>query len=282
MKGIQVTNLSKRYGSTQALDGVSMVFEENRIYGLLGRNGAGKSTLLNIIANRIFADSGTVMADGRNVTENDEALRDIYLMSEKSLYPESMKVRDAFGWSKVFYPAFDEKRAVDIAVQFDLDTRKTVKSLSTGYQTAFKLATALSVNTPYLFLDEPVLGLDANNRELFYRLLIEKYSQSPFTAVISTHLIEEASGVIDGIVILKEGKIIHEGTRDELLAGSHGVSGPAAAVDLYTAGRDVIATEILGGLKTAYLRGGVSEHLPEGLESVKLDLQKLFIRLTNA
>ena len=92
-------------------------------------------------------------------------------------------------------------------------TCRDVRTLSTGYKSIFKLVLALSVNVPYLFLDEPVLGLDANHREMFYRILLEKYIEEPFTIVISTHLIEEVASVIEHVVILKDGKIVKKNGR---------------------------------------------------------------------
>ena len=112
MSGIVVNNVTKHFGDTRALDGVSLTFEPERIYGLLGRNGAGKSTLLNIITNRIFADSGQVTIDGMPARENDDALRKVYLMSEKNYYPESMRIREVFQWTGEFYPEFDMERCV--------------------------------------------------------------------------------------------------------------------------------------------------------------------------
>lgn len=77
---IEIKGLTKQYGETTALDNVTLKFENNKIYGLLGRNGAGKSTLLNIITNRIFTTSGEVLVDGENVRENDRAISKIYLI----------------------------------------------------------------------------------------------------------------------------------------------------------------------------------------------------------
>lgn len=282
MTGIEVVNISKRFKDTVALDHVNLFFEEEKIYGLLGRNGAGKSTLLNVISNRIFPDEGKVLMNGIPVRENDQALEQIYLMSEKTLYPESMKIKEAFKWSKEFYKNFDIEFAMNMAEQFRLDVKKKVKSLSTGYTSIFKNVIALSVNVPYVFLDEPVLGLDANHRELFYRILIEKYSENPFTAVISTHLIEEVSSVIEDIVIIKNGQVIRSETREELLSRGYTVSGNGVLVDTYLRGKEVIGSDILGGLKTAYVIGRPDRaNLPEGLEITGLDLQKLFIQLTN-
>lgn len=281
MSGIEVKNLTKRFGDVIALDNVSFCFEENKIYGLLGRNGAGKSTLLNLITDRIFPDSGTVLIDGVTAKEDDRVLGKIYLMSEKTYYPERMKVKEAFHWSKVFYPNFDEEYAVKLAKRFELNINKPVKSLSTGYTSIFKIVIALSVNAPYILLDEPVLGLDANHRDLFYRILIERYSENPCTIVISTHLIEEVSNVIEDIIIIKQGKIIKNESREQLLSQGYTVSGVASIVDVYVADKDVIGVDQIGGLKTVYVLGKLDKNVPEGIEISKLDLQKLFIQLTN-
>ncbi len=283
MNCIEIKNVSKYYKETCALSKVSLKFEENKIYGLLGRNGAGKSTLLNIITNRIFADSGEVFIDGMPSMENDQAQQRVYLMSEKTLYPEKMKIKDIFRWSKEFYPDFDMEYALDLAERFGLNVNKIVKSLSTGYTSIFKVIIALSVNAPYVLLDEPVLGLDANHRNLFYQVLIEKYAKNPSTIVISTHLIEEVSNVIEDIIIIKSGEIYKNETRDELLSKGYTVSGRAAQIDQFIADKTVIGMDLLGGLKTAYILGTLNRNeIPEGIEVTKLDLQKLFIQLTNA
>lgn len=282
MSGIEVKNLTKRFGDVTALDNVSFCFEENKIYGLLGRNGAGKSTLLNLITDRIFPDSGTVLIDGVAAKEDDRVLGKIYLMSEKTYYPEKMKVKEAFKWSKVFYPNFDVEYANNLAKRFELNINKPVKSLSTGYTSIFKIVIALSVNAPYILLDEPVLGLDANHRDLFYRILIERYSENPCTIVISTHLIEEVSNVIEDIIIIKQGKIIKNESREELLSQGYTVTGAASIVDIYVADKGVIGVDQIGGLKTTYVLGKLDKNVPEGIEISKLDLQKLFIQLTNA
>ena len=281
MSRIEIKNLSKNYGKVCALDNVSVTFEEGKIFGLLGRNGAGKSTMLNCITGFIFPNSGSITLDGKNVIENDKALRQIYKTSEKTYYPDTMKVKELFKTTKSFYPDFDMDYALDISKQFGLDVTKKVKGLSTGFTSILKQVIALSVNTPFVFFDEPVLGLDANNRDLFYRLLIEKFSEKPFCAVISTHLIEEVSTIVENVIIVKNGKIIRNTTCEELLQQGYTVSGSAAAIDEYIKGKKVIGTDSLGGLKTAYIIGKAEKEIPNGLEITRLDLQKLFVKLTN-
>ncbi|MFS0780385.1 ATP-binding cassette domain-containing protein [Bacillus sp. 1P06AnD] len=146
MSNVEIRSVTKRFGPLHALKDITLTFEENKMYGLLGRNGAGKSTLLNIMTNRLRSTEGNVYIDGQPVYENDETLTKIYCMSEYTLFPDYMTVRN-------------------------------VKSLSTGYSSILKIITARATHVPVLLLDEPVLGLDANHRDLFYRELIANYSE---------------------------------------------------------------------------------------------------------
>ena len=223
--------------------------------------------------------------DGVPSAENDEALRKMFLINEMNLYPESMRVRDAFKVTMTFYPSFDEEYALKLSEMFELNIKKKIKSLSTGYQSIFRNVLALSVNVPYVFFDEPVLGLDAYHRDLFYRLLIEKYSEEPFTAVISTHLIEEVANVIEEVIIIKKGEILKNQSRDSILENSCTVSGTISQVDAYVsslpAGAEVIGSDTIGGLKSVYICGDTGSRMPECLERSAMDLQKLFIQLTS-
>lgn len=281
---IQMQNISKDFGQVRALKGVNAVFGENRIYGLLGRNGAGKSTLLNILTNRIFPDEGAVLVDGENALENDRAQSKIFLMSETALHPDGMRVNGAFRWAKAFYPGFDREYAEKLLADFGLAPKSKISGLSTGYRSIFKLILALSVNVPYMLLDEPVLGLDANHRELFYKRLLEKYAETPFTVVLSTHLIEEVANLVEDVVIIKDGEILRQESRETLLAGGYTVSGGAAAVEAYIQGKNVLGVDVLGGLRTAYVQGVPEKdgEAAKDLEFGPMDLQKLFIQLTNS
>jgi len=281
MKGLKITGVSKKFGNVQALKNVKIDFCENKIYGLLGRNGAGKTTLLNIITGKIFADEGNILLDGETVTENDRALSQIFMMTEKTYYPDSMKVSDAFRWTGEFYPRFNAEEAFALSEKFGLNVHSKIKSLSTGYSSIFKLITALCVNVRYVLLDEPVLGLDANHRDLFYKLLLEKYAENPATFVISTHLIEEVSGIVEDIVIIREGEIIRNESRESLLSKFYCVSGLVQDVDSFTSDKNVIGYETLGRLKTACIEGIPGKAVPPNIEISEIDLQKLFIYLTN-
>ena len=276
---IEGKGLTMRFGNNTALDGVDVCFGDNKIYGLLGRNGAGKSTLLSVVTNRLLPTAGEVFIDGEPARENDRVLGRVYYMGEKTLLPDTATVAQLFRWTGDFYPGFDGEYAGQLADTFGLPEKKKLKNLSTGYLTIAKLIAALASNAPYTLFDEPVLGLDANHREVFYRQLIESYSRQPRTILISTHLIEEVADIIEQVVIIKAGKILLDRPAEEVKRMGYTVSGRAEAVDAYCTGRDVLSVDTLGGLKTACILGKAEE--APGLDVSGLDMQKLFIRLTN-
>lgn len=237
MNAIQIKNITKRYKDVTALDDISFSFEFGRIYGFLGRNGAGKSTLINIIANRIFADQGEVLIDGIPAKENMGVHEKIFCMSEADLYDRDLKVKDHFKWTNRFYNDFDLDKAFELSKKFNLDINKRFKALSKGYQSIFKLIIALSLNVPYVIFDEPVLGLDANHRELFYSLLLKEFENNERTLIIATHLIEEVSNIIEEVVLIDKGKILLQETVEELLEKGYSISGVAQEVDHYCEGK---------------------------------------------
>ena len=281
MNAIQIKHVTKQFQEITALEDVSFNFEYGRFYGFLGRNGAGKSTLINIIANRIFADSGEVLVDGVPSRENMKVHEKIFCMSEADLYDKDLRIRDHFKWIGRFYESFDLEKAYDIAEKFGLDTNKKFKALSKGYQSIFKLTAALALNVPYVIFDEPVLGLDANHRELFYELLLRDYENNERTIIIATHLIEEVANIIEEVVLIDKGKVLLQDNVASLLEMGYSVSGLAEKVDEYCAGKNIIGYDELGNLKIAYLLGEKTP-LPSGsgLTFSTMNLQKLFVKLT--
>ena len=155
MSIIEIKKVSKSYNKKQVLNNINITFEENKIYGLLGRNGAGKTTILNLITDRVVVDSGEITIDGENVYENDNALEKIYFMTERTLYPEDFKVKDVFKWTKEFYSNFDRNYALELSKKFSLNINTKMKNLSTGYTSICKIITTLASNAEVLIFDEP-------------------------------------------------------------------------------------------------------------------------------
>ena len=285
MACIKISNLTKEYGKYKVLDNVSLTIEENKIYGLLGRNGAGKTTLLNLITNRIFQTEGTITIDDENVVENGGALEKMYFMTELDLYPESMKVKELFKWTKEFYSKFDMDYAMKLSKKFGINTNKKFKELSTGYSSICKIIITLASGAEILIFDEPVLGLDANHRDMFYKELVANYIYEPKTIILSTHIIEEVSEILEKVIIIKDGKLLGDKEVESLLGGAYLVSGSSENVGKYIENKKCINIEAIAGFKEATIIGELSEEdnnqIKElGLEISKVELQKLFIHLT--
>ncbi|MDY4889680.1 MAG: ABC transporter ATP-binding protein [Sphaerochaetaceae bacterium] len=278
---LSLEGIKKTFGNVKALENVSLSLNEPGIYGLLGRNGAGKTTLLNIICRRVFPDSGAVMLDGNPIGDCDEQLSLFHMMGEKTYYDEDLKFKDAVKCAEDFYGCgFRKDQALRYADLFGLDAGKKIEKLSTGYKTIFKSSIALALDIPFVFFDEPVLGLDANHREMFYKLLLEDCSRDPKVIVVSTHLIEEVAPLVERFIILKEGKVLMEKSAESMDAYASSVTGPKESVESYVARFQILGRSFIGKLETAYIVGQPDD-APQGLTVQNLDVQRLFIELTN-
>lgn len=273
-------NLTRKFGDTTALNGVNLCLDEPKIYGLLGRNGAGKTTLLRLITNYIQPTEGSITLDEQNVWENEKAQHQIFLVTETSYFAE-MNANNLIQLMSEIYPSFDKQQCLDYAKRFELDLNKKYTALSTGYKSVLRALLSLSVHTPFLFLDEPTLGMDAFHRELFYKLLIESYSESPSCILLSTHLISEVEGLLENVIILDHGKVLIDESSEQLLAQGYCVSGRISDVDDYCSGKNVIGSSVVGGLKTTAVLGE-REQVPDTLEVTGLSLQQLFVQLVGS
>lgn len=285
MGKIEIRDLTKKYGETVALDNVDLDIEENKIYGLLGRNGAGKTTLLKVLTAKLFPTAGQVTVDGESVWENERALGRMFYMAEDNLYNGSMRVKDIFRWTGEFYQGFNQEYALKLARRFDLNIQKKFKELSTGYASILKATVTLASGAEILLFDEPVLGLDANHRDLLYKEILRNYIENPKMVLISTHLIDEVADILEEAIIIEKGRIILKQPVEELLASAHTVTGEMLAVDRYVEGKRWIGGDVLHNFKSVI----VLDEQPDQelartlhLELGKPELQKLFIALTNA
>ncbi|PKM68540.1 MAG: ABC transporter ATP-binding protein [Firmicutes bacterium HGW-Firmicutes-2] len=286
MNNIELKSITKNYKATCALKDISLIFEEKRIYGLLGRNGAGKTTLLNLMTNRIFPTHGHITLSDQPITENDALLERIFYMTERNLYPESMKIHEVFRWTKTFYGNFDLNYANGLCKKFDLNPNKKIKALSTGYNTVAKLIVALASNAELLIFDEPILGLDAHHRTLFYKELLAQYIKTPKTIILSTHIIEEIADLLEWVVILGNQTVLINESVSSLLERAYTVTGKSSDVEAFIQNKNFIGLEYLGNYcKATLLETPNTETLETihqiGLEKSKVGLQELFIKLTD-
>ena len=221
---IQVQNVSKSYGLTRALDGVSFSVEKNRVLGFLGPNGAGKSTAMKIITTYLSPDAGQVTVDGIDVTKDPLAVRRRigYLPENAPLYAD-MRVRDYLEFVAKARGLSDTRLTARLDWVHDATgvrsvLYKNVNELSKGFRQRVGLAQALVHDPDVLILDEPTSGLDPR-QIIGIRNLIAELAHTK-TIIFSSHILAEISAVTNRIVIIHEGRIVADGETDDLRRGA--------------------------------------------------------------
>lgn len=219
---IQIENLVKRYGDHLAVDQLSFTVEPGKIYGFVGPNGAGKSTTMNVITGYIAASSGTVVIDGYDILKEPLAAKACigYLPEIPPLYA-GMTVQEYLMFVAELKRVPKKERAghvEEIKQKTGLADvgERLIRNLSKGYQQRVGLAQALISDPKVLILDEPMVGLDPK-QIIEMRDLIRGLS-GKHTVILSSHILSEISAVCDQIMILSRGKLVADGTPEELEA----------------------------------------------------------------
>lgn len=242
--------IDKSYGKKNVLQGLDLTLEPGKIYGLVGRNGAGKTTLLSVITAQNPANGGTVTLNGESVWENEKAMSKICFSREIVASTANgiagMKAKAYIAAAAMFYPDWDKEMADRLIKEFDLDINKSMLKLSKGMLSMVTIIVALASKAPFTILDEPVAGLDVFMRRKFYNLILEEFSDTHRTFIISTHIIEEASDVLEEVIMLHKGKVVLRENTQELLEKTWHVSGIESEVDKAVAGLKVYGVERTG------------------------------------
>lgn len=285
MNVIEVSHLTKRYTDTLALDDVSVAFRENAIYGLLGRNGAGKTTLMTLLTAQNFPTSGQVRVFGEDPYENAAVLQRICFVREGQRYPDDALPSHAFRVARLFFPNWSQDLADDLVSAFGLPLKTRIKKLSRGQLSAVGVIIGLASRAELTFFDEPYLGLDAVARQVFYDRLLEDYAEHPRTVILSSHLIDEVSNLLERVVVIDEGRILLDEDTDELRSRATTIVGDAAAIDAFVQGREVIHREHLGRVASVTVLGALGPQerariAEAGLELSPVSLQQLVVRLS--
>ena len=284
MENLKCENVKKIYNKKEVLKGINLELEKGKIYGLIGRNGAGKTTLLSILSSQNPASEGSVQLGEEKVWENEKAISKICFSREISQMcgfgQNTLKIKDYLKAGAIFYPGWNKELAEELVQKFELKPKQKIAKLSKGMLSMVTIIIALASEAEYTFLDEPVAGLDVVARDRFYKLLLQEYTKSGRTFVISTHIIEEASDIFEEVIIVNQGKIILKENTQDLLERAVHVSGKAEDVENATAGLECHGREGIGRSMgtTVLLKPG--ETVNENNVSVQhVNLEKLFVAL---
>ncbi len=306
---IEVTGLSKRYGTHLAVKDVSFSIEKGEVIGFLGPNGAGKSTIMNILTGYLSLTQGKVVIDGYDITEYPEdAKRRIgYLPEIPPLYID-MKVREYLNFiydlKKVKFPKKPHIDEILRLVKIDNVQNRLIKNLSKGYRQRVGFAQALIGNPDVLILDEPTVGLDPK-QIIEIRNLISRLGRN-HTIILSSHILSEIQAVCKRVIIINRGQIIADDTPDALsekLSSDHSlvariVCAEQDMLDALKTVKGVKSVTSLGCKETGSydflvepqpgvdIRGEVSKRVAArgrtllSLTSNRVSLEQIFLRLT--
>jgi len=210
---VRVDGLTKRYGRTVALDGVSLEIRPKELFALLGPNGAGKTTLIHILCTILAPDSGTVTLAGFDVARQPlKARRHLGVVFQEPSVDDRLTVFENLNFHGLVYqvPAALRRQRIDellALVELEEWRHTLVRSLSSGMKRRVEIARALIHDSTVLILDEPTSGLDAQSRERIWAYLMRLRQERALTIIVTTHYIEEVEGC-DRICIIDRGHIL--------------------------------------------------------------------------
>jgi ABC-2 type transport system ATP-binding protein len=286
---IQASNLVKTYKAgtktVTALDNLSLEIPQGTVQALLGPNGAGKTTTVKVLTTLITPDSGSANIDGVDVVAHPESIRRMIGVSgQYAAVDENLtgfENLDMVGRLYHLSPAQSKARARELIDMFDLVEAgdRVVKGFSGGMRRRIDLAGALVVNPPVLFLDEPTTGLDPRSRLALWGVIKTLVGQGT-TVLLTTQYLEEADQLADNIAVIDEGRVIAQGTSDELklLVGGQRVEVTVHDVADIEKARSVLARHVTGDITS----GADSRTLVGPVENAAKTLQKVLKDLADA
>lgn len=216
---IEFDHLQKRFGRTEAVNGLTFTVPEGRIVAFLGPNGAGKTTTIKTMLNLFQPDGGSARVlgvDSRHL--KPEQFRSIGYVSENQQLPEWMTVERFLAYCKPMYPTWDDDFCKRLMTQFELPPQTKLRALSRGMKMKAALLSSLVYRPKLVVLDEPFTGLDPLVRDEFIRGMLELTEEEGWTVFISSHDIDEVERLCDTIAVIDQGTLRLNESVDELQA----------------------------------------------------------------
>lgn len=223
---VDVRNVSKRYGSKNVVENVSVTIEKGKITSFIGPNGAGKSTLLSMISRLISKDQGEIYIDGQEIGQwkSGELAKKISILKQSNHISLRLTIRELVSFGRFPYSqgrlSEEDWRYVDVAIRYmELEEiqHKYLDQLSGGQRQRAYIAMVIAQNTEYILLDEPLNNLDMKHSVQIMKTLRKMVDELGKTIVIVIHDINFASCYSDYIVALKDGKVIKEGSTNQII-----------------------------------------------------------------
>ena len=214
---LSFSNVSFTYGrrGKEVLSGLSLDFEENGIYGILGKNGTGKSTMLYLAAGLLRPKGGNVTTEGvPTQSRRPETLRELFLVPEEFDLPE-VSLRTYVQLNAPFYPTFREDILARCLKSFELGDDLNIGRLSMGQKKKVYISFALAAGTKYLLMDEPTNGLDIPSKKVFREVIAREMTEER-VMIISTHQVRDVEQLIDHVVIVNEGTVMLNASTAEI------------------------------------------------------------------
>lgn len=272
---LRVERLNKKYLSFSLKD-VSFSLKEGYIMGFIGANGAGKSTTLKSILNLVKPDSGTVTIMGKNFYENEILLKQkIGFMLGGVDYYIKMVIKKIVKVYKRFYAEWDDTLFESYLQRFNIDPSKKVCELSAGMRTKLNLAMCMSHGSSLLILDEPTSGLDPVARDELLDIFQEIVSGGDKSILFSTHITSDLDKCADFIIFIRNGEIVANTTKDDLLESHILVHGKLSELTKELKGRMINYKQTTLGFTGLMLKNKLQEQ--DGLICEKPNLEDIMV-----
>jgi ABC-2 type transport system ATP-binding protein len=228
---IKATNVTFRYRKKTVFKDLSLVFDNGKVYGLLGKNGAGKSTLLYLMTGLLHPQKGKICYNGENVSKRlPSVLSDLFIIPEEFTLP-NIPLRKYMSINNPFYPKFSEEQLRKNLSWFELDDNLNINlgSLSMGQKKKVFMSFALATNTSLLIMDEPTNGLDIPGKSQFKKFIASNMTGDR-TVIISTHQVQDIEKLIEHVMILENSTILLDAPATEICRNLYFVNG-ASSID---------------------------------------------------
>lgn len=284
MTAIKCTNVSKSFSDTKVLNDVNLELEAGHIYALLGRNGAGKTTLMNCLCTKYLPDTGDIFLLEEKAYENEKVLKQICFMSDYIQVFASKKVKDILKFASCFYENWDNALMNKLLDFFSINRKMLYSALSKGMCTIVSIIIGLCSGCEIVLLDEIYSGLDAVARQQFYDILLKEQEKHPRTFILSTHLIEEMTGLFENVIMMDKGSILLKEDMETLYEKSYKCVGRTDQSDCLN-GKNVIFQKQMGSITEYDIYDTFTAKEQKELEALgfsfsSLSLQELFIAFT--